>query len=101
MICLFSIVSEGVLVVGHTMAFCYDPRAPGKHPPDHVAECSLGLIRASSGLQSVCVDAGMYAGARGFLEITRQGRYIAYERRGDINTTPWKRKDLTLEFCGK
>lgn len=87
-------------VVGHTMAFCYDPRAPGKHPPDHVAECGLGLIRASSSLQSVCVDAGMYAGGRGFLEITKNGRYLSHERRGDLGTTPWKTKDLSLEMCG-
>lgn len=88
------------VVVGHTMAFCYDPRSPGKHPSDYVAECALGLIRPSTRLQSVCVDGGMYAGARAFLEITPQGRYISYERRGDPATTPWKARDLTREACG-
>jgi hypothetical protein len=51
------------------MAYCYDPRNPEVHPPETQAECSLGLIRPSTELRSVCVDGGMYAGAREYLEI--------------------------------
>mmetsp|Transcript_25384 Transcript_25384/g.42311 ORF Transcript_25384/g.42311 Transcript_25384/m.42311 type:complete len:492 (-) Transcript_25384:70-1545(-) len=68
-------------VVGHTMAYCYDPRRPGVHPPILQAECSLGLVRATAGLYSVCVDGGMYLGGRTFLEIGgRDAHFRAYQR---------------------
>lgn len=81
------------------MAFCYDPRNPGIHPSDTVAECALGLVRGTSDLGAVCVDAGMYAGARAFLEISPNGHFIAHERRGPPNITPWKVTDLTAKLC--
>lgn len=88
-------------IVGHTMAWCYHPRAIGVHPPDSFAECSLGLVRGTSDLAAICVDGGMYCGARAFLEITPSGHFIAHERRGDAKTTPWTSRDLTTQACHK
>ncbi len=90
-----------VLVVGHTMAFCYQKRQPGIHPPDAQAECSLGLVRPTNDLSAVCVDGGMYLGARAYLEIGLDGHMRAYERRGEEHKVAWKVKDLTEETCGK
>ena len=92
------IVPNMIQIVGHTMAWCYDPRNPGIHPPKEQAECSLGLIRAASQLAAVCVDGGMYAGARAYLEIGSDGRFRSYQRNGDVNTT-WVVKDLTQSTC--
>lgn len=41
-------------VVGHTMAYCYNPRRLGEDPPIEAAECSDGLIRAANNLAGVC-----------------------------------------------
>ncbi len=86
-------------VVGHTMAFCYDPRYPEVHPPDSQAECSLGLIRSTVDLTSLCVDGGMYLGARAFLEIGSDGHVRAFERRGVDGVVPWKTVDYTASLC--
>jgi hypothetical protein len=67
-------------VVGHTMAYCYDSHQPGRHPPLDQSECSDGLIRASAGLQSICVDGGLYLGGRAFLEIGSDGHMRAFQR---------------------
>ncbi len=91
------------------MAFCYDPRRIGVHPPSSQAECSDGLIRPTLGLQAVCVDGGMYAGARAFLEIDPNGYFIAHqliaEKVGATvffsgeTQTKWVTRNLTLEMC--
>eukprot|EP01031_Cornospumella_fuschlensis_P025996 gene25996-31391_t len=86
-------------IVGHTMAFCYSKRQPDVHPPDYQAECSLGLVRSTDDLSGVCVDGGMFLGARAFLEITPAGHMVAYERRGKEGEVPWKIRDLTAETC--
>ena len=90
-----------IRVVGHTMAWCYYRRYPGIHPPLSQAECNLGLIRSSEDLSAICVDGGMYLGARAFLEITSYGNFIAYERRGPANLTPWIARNLTDIICLK
>lgn len=85
------------------MAFCYSPRHMGQHPPSHVAECADGLVRASHLLQAVCVDGGMYIGARAYLELTRDAHFVAHERyRGDpgsVGYTDYQKRDLTSVVC--
>lgn len=85
-------------VVGHTMAFCYDPRDPTTTPPASQAECSLGLVRATPDHSAICVDGGMYAGARAFLEIDQHGHFLAHERWGNDDTS-WKATNLTAKYC--
>ncbi|KAJ1392890.1 hypothetical protein B484DRAFT_459368 [Ochromonadaceae sp. CCMP2298] len=66
-------------VVGHTMAWCYDPRREGVHPPLQQTECALGLVRPTHDLQSVCVDGGMYLGARAYLTIGVDAHFRAHQ----------------------
>lgn len=87
-----------IQIVGHTMAWCYDPSEPNIYPGDDVAECSLGLIRATKGLEAVCVDGGMYAGGRAFLEIGQDGVFRSYQRITGPDT-PFVVKDLTAAVC--
>lgn len=84
-----------IQIVGHSMAWCYDPRNPEIHPPESQAECSLGLIRPSNNMRSICVDGGMYAGARTYLEITSEKHFITHQ----LNHDGWKTRDLTQHFC--
>jgi hypothetical protein len=97
-----------IQVVGHSAAHCYDPRRLGMHPLPTEPGCEKGLIRVSNALAAVCVDGGMYMGARSFLEISPQGRFRAWERKyedDDVDsmmsqTTPqWVVRDLTAEVC--
>jgi hypothetical protein len=91
------VFSNMIQIVGHSMAHCYDPRKPNNHPPRRQGEC-LELIRGTSGLAAICVDGGMYSGARTYLEIGIDGHFRAYERYGDYDT-PWTYKDMTEELC--
>jgi len=84
-----------IQIVGHSMAYCYDPRNPDVHPPESQAECSLGLIRPSTNLRSICVDGGMYAGARTYLEITPDKHFRTHQ----LNSDGWAMRDLTQHFC--
>jgi len=90
-------------VVGHTMAFCYSPRHMNLHPPSNVGECAAGLVRASHLLQAVCVDGGMYIGARAYLELSRDAHFVAHERyRGDASSVGYdnyQQRDLTSAVC--
>jgi hypothetical protein len=43
-------LSDMVQVVGHTMAWCYDPSQPGYHPYRSEVECSAGLIRMTDSM---------------------------------------------------
>lgn len=88
------------VVVGHTMAHCYSRARPGVHPPNTRAECARGLVRGSVDLSVVCVDGGMYLGARAFLEIGVDGRLRAWERRGEEGEVNWEVHDLTEQHCG-
>ncbi len=81
------------------MAWCYHPSRLNVHPPDSVAECGLGLVRATPNLASICVDGGMYCGARAFLEIGTDGHFRSFERRGEESVVPWKMRDLSTERC--
>jgi hypothetical protein len=82
------------------MAWCYNPRSPGTHPPEEQAECSLGLVRPSSHLLGVCVDGGMYLGARAYLEIDEAtGAFVGHQRFGDRENTPWEQRDFSAEAC--
>lgn len=87
------------------MAHCYHPSRIGVHPPASQAECSAGLIRATDHLQAVCVDAGMYCGARAYLEIGPDAHFRAYERyRGDPKLAAYAEyqvTDLTEMVCKK
>ena len=62
-------------VVGHSAANCYslDNWQFGTHPKLNENACSQGLIRAvaspSGNSAAICVDGGMYMGARSFLTI--------------------------------
>ena len=89
---------EFVQVTGHTMAWCYDPSEPGVYPGDEVAECGMGLVRATRHLSAVCVDGGMYAGGRAFLEIGHDGKFRAFQRTTGPGTA-WQMKDLTSDHC--
>jgi hypothetical protein len=91
-------VPSFIQIVGHTMAWCYDPSEPNTYPGDDVAECSIGLIRATKGLGAVCVDGGMYAGGRAFLEIGHDGVFRSYQRTTGPDT-PFVLKDMTAEVC--
>lgn len=81
------------------MAHCYHPSRPNIHPTLDVLECSLGLVRASDDFNNICVDGGMYCGARAFLEINVNNHFLIHERRGDEENTPWTMSDMTLKFC--
>lgn len=82
------------------MAYCYNPQQPGVHPPISQAECSQGLVRAAARLQSVCVDGGMYLGARAFLEIGRDAHFRAHEYyEHKIGAGGFQVKDLTSIAC--
>lgn len=88
-----------IIVVGHTMAYCYNPQAPGVHPPLSQAECSLGLVRTAKHLQSVCVDGGMYLGARAFLEIGCDAHFRAHEYYESKQSKGFQVKDLSNIAC--
>lgn len=91
-----------VQVVGHSMAGCYHPKYPGVTPPLGFRDCGRGLVRASRNMRTVCVDGGMYLGARAFLQIdSRGGRMTAHQRYGDEVTVPWETFDLTRATCGQ
>ncbi len=90
------------------MAYCYDPRRIGVHPPSTQAECALGLVRAAANMQAVCIDGGMYVGARAYLEINSAGHFLAHqmiEEKGSsvlwpgAKTTRWVMRDLSEETC--
>lgn len=86
------------------MAYCYDPHQPGRHPPLDQSECSDGLIRASAGLQSICVDGGLYLGGRAFLEIGSDGHMRVFQRylRPKVISSihePYYAMDLTELTC--
>lgn len=67
------------LVVGHSAANCYsiDNWNFGTHPMREDNACSQGLIRTttspSGNSAAICVDGGMYMGARSFLMIDDVG----------------------------
>jgi hypothetical protein len=85
------------------MAFCYQRSKPNVHPPPSQAECSLGLVRGTANLQSVCADGGLYLGARAFLEIGGDAHFRAYQRYRGYQTDPlydtYQVRDLTAELC--
>jgi hypothetical protein len=66
-----------IQIVGHSISPCYM-----RDDPTSFKGCSEGLIRATSDLSAFCVDGGMYAGGRGFLEITSEGHFVAHEKLG-------------------
>ena len=73
-----------VQVVGHTVAWCYTHRNMklNTHPTKTDYECSQGLIRAaksSHALNGICIDGGMYMGARAYLQITRERDNISFQ----------------------
>ena len=90
-----------IQIVGHTMAWCYNPKIERDlqaYPGDDVAECGLGLIRNTPQLDTICVDGGMYAGGRTFLEIGHDGVFRSFQRTTGPDT-PFVVKDLTAELC--
>ena len=67
-----------IQVVGHTVAWCYTKHSTAI-PVVEDLECSHGLIRSTPNLEGICVDAGIYLGARAYLEITPQGGFISHQ----------------------
>jgi hypothetical protein len=80
------------------MAYCYDPRRPDQHPPSQQADCARGLVRATVDVSGICVDGGMYLGARAFLQIDPDGRFTAWEKRLE-KSTKWSVRPLNEPFC--
>lgn len=64
-----------VQVVGHTMANCYAKylyERTGTHPLSTENDCAKGLLRLAkshSGYNGICIDAGIFMGARAFLSL--------------------------------
>jgi hypothetical protein len=75
------------------------------HPPQSQSECALGLVRGDSArrLLAVCVDGGMYLGARAFLEIDQRGHFLAHEQyrqpKSHKDYGKYITLDLTEEAC--
>ncbi len=67
-----------IQIVGHTVAWCYTKHSTAT-PVVEDLECSQGLIRSTPNLEGICVDAGIYLGARAYLEITPQGEFISHQ----------------------
>ena len=97
--------TEFIQVVGHSVADCYRKyRGSLEHPPADSPGCEKGLVRRTKDMNAVCVDGGMYLGARTFLEITSNGAFISYERDvhdfdEDGDVTEYKMRNLTQEVC--
>ena len=87
-----------VQIVGHTMAYCYNPARPGVHPAPDQAECKYGLIRPGPYMLTICVDGGMYIGARAFLEIDLlNGTFLSHQFNGIEDK--WVVEDYTQQYC--
>lgn len=62
-------------IVGHTMAHCYvyKHERTHTHPKSSENQCRKGLIRkavgAEGGTDGICIDGGMYLGARAYLTL--------------------------------
>ena len=82
-----------IVVVGHSIADCFLTH----DDPKTLSDCPNGLIRPAKDLSAFCVDAGMYAGGRGFLQITKDGHFITYEKYGGQK----KITDYTHKVCSK
>ncbi len=97
--------TDFIQVVGHSVADCYKMyRGTLEHPPPESTGCEKGLVRRTKDMNAVCVDGGMYLGARTFLEISSQGTFISYERDihdsdGDEDTSEYNMRNLTQEVC--
>ena len=97
--------TDFIQVVGHSVADCYKKyRGVSEHPPPDSTGCELGLVRRTKDMNAVCVDGGMYLGARTFLEISSQGSFISYERDvhdmdGDEDVREYNMRNLTQEVC--
>jgi hypothetical protein len=61
------------------------------------AGCEKGLIRTTQGFASVCVDGGMYLGARTYLEISSSGDFYAHEEDGA--SEEWHTRNLIDGIC--
>ncbi len=73
----FSEIKYHMSVVGHTMG---------------------DKVRATTGLQDIGVDAGMYVGGRGFLEISaHDGHFRGYS---GTSESIWHAVDMTSQACG-
>lgn len=55
-----------------------------------------GKVRAARGLQSICVDVGLYLGGLGFLEMHPSGHFVAHEH---DKGGEWHARDLNVEMC--
>ena len=94
-----------IQVVGHTASECYRAyRGAEEHPPVDSKGCHRGLVRRTRDLKALCVDGGMYLGARAFLQISPDGKFTSFEKdvhdldNDGIIAEYWTRK-LTEEVC--
>jgi hypothetical protein len=91
-------------VVGHSIADCF--HRGGKQPMRESAECPRGLVRTTKDLHAICVDGGMFLGARAFLHVTVDGRLESHEialpsvdgEKG-ADAGQWVVRDLADEAC--
>ena len=100
-----SLARHLIQVVGHTVSECYrNYRGNEEHPPVDSIGCQKGLVRRTKNLNAVCVDGGMYLGARTFLQISADGKFVSFEK--DIHdldkdglTAEYWTRELTDEVC--
>lgn len=85
-----------VQIVGHTMAYCFDPSKPDYYPRKDEYECALGLVRGTNRMTAICTDAGMYAGARAYLEISDWRKFTAVEKQRNGS---WVGRNLLSGLC--
>jgi hypothetical protein len=92
-----------IQVVGHSIAYCY--HRSGLPPTPGHADCDRGLIRSTAGHEAICVDGGMFLGARTYMEIGSDGMFRTYERDlikvGSLDSQDWHLKDLTSDICSR
>lgn len=57
----------------------------------------MGSLRAVPDLNAICVDAGMYAGGRAYLEIDPRRHFIGHQQDADGT---WHQSDWSEQVCG-
>jgi len=65
-------------VVGHSIADCF--RKNGAAPYAESNKCHRGLVRATASMHAICVDGGMFLGARAFLHVTADGKFLSHQQ---------------------
>jgi hypothetical protein len=92
-----------VQIVGHTLPRCYRDDALTSHTNSDDNKCDEHLIRHTEMLSAICVDAGMFLGARAYLELNQDAAVTAFE---ELTTTYygdkkrlWSSRRLDTKGC--